>query len=315
MASDELRDRDAAPYEQITYSVADRIATISLDRPETRNGYTLRMADELVDAFDRADSDDDVRVVVFTGAGDHFCAGLDLSAGEMALIAEKAQKAAAGEFVEEPAGRCSMRIFAMDKPVIAAIRGAAVGAGATIVLPADYRLLATDARFGFVFSRRGIFAEGASTWFLPRLVGMGCALDWLISGRAFDAPEALAAGLAHSVHEPDQLLPKAYQLAKAIVDRTAPVSVAVIRRMVYRMSTLESPVPVHLLDSRLMSDRIGSPDAIEGFDAFLTRRDPVFPGRVGKDLPAYLPSHDPWREGAPAVLGEDPSLPEQSPSP
>lgn len=311
MASDELRD--AARYEQITYSVADRIATISLDRPDTRNGYTLRMADELVDAFDRADADEDVRVVVFTGAGDHFCAGLDLAPEEMALIAEHAP--AEGEVWHEPAGRCSMRIFAMDKPVIAAIRGAAVGAGATIVLPADYRLVAGDARFGFVFSRRGIFAEGASTWFLPRLVGMGCALDWLISGRAFDAQEALATGLAHSMYEPDQLLPKAYQLAKAIVDRTAPVSVAVIRRMVYRMSTLESPVPVHLLDSRLMADSIASPDAAEGFDAFLSRRDPVFPGRVGKDLPDYLPPSGAWRSHASAVSGEEPSLPEQSPSP
>lgn len=313
MASDELRD--AAPYEQITYSVADRIATISLNRPEARNGFTLRMSEELVAAFDRADADEDVRVVVFTGAGDHFCTGLDLAPEEIALIAEKAPDASAGEVWQEPAGHCTMRMFAMNKPVIAAIRGAAVGAGASVTLPADYRLVASDARFGFVFSRRGIFAEGASTWFLPRLVGMGCALDWLISGRAFDAQEALASGLAHSIHEPEQLLPKAYQLAKAIVDRTAPVSVAVIRRMVYRVGTLESPLPAHLLDSRLMADSLDSPDAAEGFDAFLTRRDPVFPGRVGKDLPDYLPSHDPWRDAAPAVSGEEPSLPEQSPSP
>ncbi|WP_436775330.1 enoyl-CoA hydratase-related protein [Yinghuangia sp. YIM S09857] len=313
MASDELND--AAPYTQVTYSVADRIATISLNRPDARNGYTLRMSEELVHAFGRADADENVRVVVFTGAGDHFCTGLDLSAEEIGLISEKVPDSSAGETWQEPAGHCAMRIFAMDKPVIAAVRGAAVGAGATIVLPADYRLVAADARFGFVFSRRGIFAEGASTWFLPRLVGLGCALDWLISGRAFDAQEALASGLAHSIHEPDQLLPKAYQLAKAIVDKTAPVSVAVIRRMVYRTGTMASPLPTHVLDSRLMADSLGSPDATEGFDAFLSRRDPVFPGQVGKDLPDYLPSPDPWRDDAPAVSGEGPSHPEQSPSP
>ncbi|MFE0592986.1 enoyl-CoA hydratase-related protein [Micromonospora echinospora] len=270
-------------YREITYAVADQTATISLNRPEERNGYTVRMADELAHAFDRADRDDDVRVVILTGAGEHFCAGLDLSTSELDTPDDPDAAWA------EPAGRCSMRIFAMNKPVIAAIRGAAVGAGATIILPADYRLAATDARFGYVFSRRGIYAEGASAWFLPRLVGMGTALDWMVSGRAFDAAEALSAGLVHSVHEPEHLLDKAHQLARTLIATTAPVSVAVIRQMLYRMSAQDSPYPAHRLDSRLSADAVDSPDAQEGFASFRQRRSPAFPGRVSRDLPGYLP--------------------------
>ncbi|CAA9229457.1 MAG: Enoyl-CoA hydratase [uncultured Corynebacteriales bacterium] len=268
-------------YQQITYDVADRIATVSLNRPEARNAFTTRMAGELVDAFDRADADDEVGAVVFTAAGPHFCTGLDLS--------DDGLTDAGGPGWEEPAGRCSLRVFRMNKPVIAAVRGAAVGAGSTIVLSADYRLAATDTKFGFVFSRRGIYAEGASTWFLPRLVGIGTALDWLVSGRAFDAEEALAAGLAHSVHQPDDLLPRARELAAAIIARTAPVSVAVIRQMVWRMSPLDSPEPVHRLDSRLAAAALTSADAKEGFASFAGRRDPAFPGTVGRDLPDFLP--------------------------
>jgi enoyl-CoA hydratase/carnithine racemase len=324
-------------YEQITYAVADRTATITLNRPDRLNAYTVRMADELADALDRADADELVRVAVLTGAGDHFCAGADPStvdldlpkagaaeggtaearaaeAGTAEAGAAEARaaeggtaeaRAAEGGTAEggtpeggaaeasagwqEPAGRCSMRIFRMNKPVIAAIRGAAVGAGATIILPADYRLAATDARFGYVFSRRGIFPEAASTWFLPRLVGMGRALDWMVSGRAVDAAEALGAGLVQSVHEPDQLLPKAYQLAQTLISKTAPVSVAVIRQALYRMSALDSPEPVQRLDSRLIAGCVTSADALEGFAAFQERRDPRFTGRIPADLPDYLP--------------------------
>lgn len=311
MVSDQVPER--IPYEQITYSVADRIATIALDRADARNGFTLRMAEELVDAFDRADADEDVRAVVFTGNGDHFCVGLDLSGDETAAVLADAEKA--GDSWAEPAGRVSMRIYAMRKVVIAAVRGAAAGAGATLTLPADYRLLSTDARYGFVFTRRGIFAEGASTWFLPRVVGLGCAMDWLISGRAFDAQEALSTGLAHSVHDPEQLMSKAYQLAQAIVAKSAPVSVAVIRQMVYQTGTLESPVAAHRLESQLIRHSLTSADTAEGFDAFITRREPVFPGRVDKDLPDFMPPAQPWRHTAPAAPREEPSHPEQSPNP
>lgn len=270
--------------EHVSYAVADRIATVTLDRPQARNGYTVRMADELAEAFDAADRDPAVRVVVLTGSGNDFCVGADLSAGGLEVARD-------GETWDEPAGRCSMRIFAMNKPVIAAVRGAAVGAGSTIILPADYRLAATDARFGFVFSRRGLYPEGASTWFLPRLVGLGRAMDWMVSGRVFDAAEAHAAGMVHSVHEPEEVLDRAYELAGELIRTTAPVSVAVIRQMLYRMSPLESPLAVQRLDSRLIAGCATSPDTAEGILSFLQRRDPQWSGEVPEDLPPYLP----WR--------------------
>jgi enoyl-CoA hydratase/carnithine racemase len=270
--------------EHVSYAVADRIATVTLARPEARNGYTVRMADELAAAFDEADGDPNVRVVVLTGEGNDFCVGADLSAGGLDL--PDTEDAAPWD---EPAGRCSMRIFAMNKPVIAAVRGAAVGAGSTIILPADYRLAATDSRFGFVFSRRGLYPEGASTWFLPRLVGLGRAMDWMVSGRVFGADEALAAGMVHSLHEPGEVLDRAYDLARDLIRTTAPVSVAVIRQMLYRMSQLDSPLPVQRLDSRLIADCATSPDTAEGILSFLQRRDPRWQGKVPKDLPPFLP--------------------------
>jgi enoyl-CoA hydratase/carnithine racemase len=279
---------DVDSYQEITYSVTDRIATVSLNRPQARNGYTVLMSDELADAFDRADLDDDVRVVVFTGEGKDFCVGADLSAGSLTSAGETTRDDPGWN---EPAGRCSMRIFTMNKPVIAAIRGAAVGAGSTTILSADFRLAATDSRFGFVFSRRGLYPEGASTWFLPRLVGLGRALDWMISGRVFGAEEALAAGLVTSLHEPSDVLPRAQELARELITRTAPVSVAVIRQLLYRMSPLESPFPVQRLDSRLIAGCAASPDAIEGIVSFLQKRDPEWTGTIGNDLPPYLP----WR--------------------
>jgi enoyl-CoA hydratase/carnithine racemase len=274
-------------YAEITYEVADRIATVSLHRPEARNGYTTRMSDELASAFDRADRDEDVRVVVFTGTGPDFTVGADLSGGSLGPGALEASEAD----WDEPAGRCSMRIFAMNKPVIVAIRGAAVGAGSTIILSADYRLASTDARFGFVFSRRGLYPEGASTWFLPRLVGLGRALDWMISGRVFDAREALAAGLVTSLYPPDEVLDQAYALARELITKTAPVSVAVIRQLLYRMGPLDSPLPVQRLDSRLIASCAQSPDAIEGIVSFLQKRDPEWTETVSSNLPPFLP----WR--------------------
>jgi enoyl-CoA hydratase/carnithine racemase len=273
-------------YEHIEYAVADRIATVTLNRPEARNGYTVRMADELADAFDRADRDGDVRVAVLTAAGKDFTVGADLSGGGLDVAATSS------ESWDEPAGRCSMRIFEMRKPVIAALRGAAVGAGSTIILPADFRLASTDTRFGFVFSRRGLYPEGASTWFLPRLVGMGRALDWMVSGRVFDAYEALQAGLVTSLHEPEAVLPAAYDLARELIVKTAPVSVAVIRQQLYRMSPLDSPYPAQRLDSRLIASCATNPDTAEGILSFLQRRDPEWSGKPDEDLPDFLP----WRQ-------------------
>ncbi|MEU6643040.1 enoyl-CoA hydratase-related protein [Saccharomonospora sp. NPDC046836] len=271
-------------YTDITYRVADRVATIALNRPHARNGYTMRMADELTAALDRADADEDVRVVVLTGEGRHFSVGADLSGGGFDFDSSPEW--------QEPAGRCSKRIFAMNKPVIAALRGAAIGAGITVTLSADYRLAATDARFGFVFVRRGIYPEGASAWFLPRLVGMGRALDWMISGRVFGAEEAHAAGLVHSLHPPERLLDAAYELAADLVANTAPVSVAVTRQLLYRMSGVDSPFPVHELDSKLIATIGTNPDAVEGVLSFLQKRQPEFRLSANTDQPGFLP----WRQ-------------------
>ena len=300
-------------YGEIRYAVDGAVATVTLHRPERRNGYTTRMADELRDAFDTADRDPAVRAVVLTGTGPDFTVGADLTGDGIhrdtrtreepasALADQPAAPAASpsssadppspADLVDyrEPAGRCALRIFEMNKPVIAAMRGAAVGAGSTIVLPADYRLAGSDTRFGFVFTRRGIVPEGASAWFLPRLVGLGRALDWMVSGRVFGAEEALAAGLVHRVYEPDEVLDRAYELATELVETTAPVAVAVTRQLLFRMSALDSPYPVDRLDSRLIRDGLRSPDAFEGVTSFLQRRPPNFPGSVPADLPDYLP--------------------------
>lgn len=270
-------------YAEITYADADAIATITLNRPEARNGYTIRMADEIAAALATANTDPAVRVVVLTGAGDTFCVGADLSAGGFAPPD--------AEGWVEPATRVCRPMFAMDKPVIAAVRGAAVGVGSTMLLPADYRLAATDSRFGFVFSRRGIYPEGGSTWFLPRLVGLGRALDWMLSGRLIDADEALASGLVHAVHPPEDVLDKAYELARELVSRTAPVSTAVIRQALYRMSAYDSPEPAFRLDSQLIAGCATSADAVEGVVSFFEKRPPHFPGTVPADLPDVLP----WR--------------------
>jgi enoyl-CoA hydratase/carnithine racemase len=278
----------AVGYEQIRYAVDGPVATVSLHRPERRNGYTALMADELAAAFQVADDDESVRAVVLTGTGADFCVGADLAGGGLTALTEEV-----GADWREPAGRCALRIFALSKPVIAAIRGAAVGAGSTIVLPCDYRIAGTDARFGYVFTRRGIVPEGASAWFLPRLVGLGTALDWMVSGRIVESGEALRRGLVHELHDPESVLDRAYELALELAETTAPVAVAVTRQLLYRMSALDSPYPLDALDSRLILDGVAGPDAAEGVASFFERRAPDFPGRVPKDLPPYLP----WRDG------------------
>jgi enoyl-CoA hydratase/carnithine racemase len=274
-----------AGYDEISYEVDDRIATVTLNRPQARNGYTVRMADELAEALASADADENVRVVVLRGEGTDFCVGADLSAGGFDFDVEHGP----GPQWQEPAGRVSQRVFAMNKPVIAALQGAAIGGGITITLAADYRLATTDARFGFVFVRRGIYPEGASAWFLPRIVGMGRALDWMVSGRVFGAEEAREAGLVHSLHAPDRLLEAAYELAADLAANTAPVSVAVTRQLLYRMSGSDSPAPVHRVDSQLIGSIMSNPDAVEGVMSFLEKRPPRFRLRVGDDLPDFLP--------------------------
>ncbi len=277
--------------DQITYTVVDRIATVTLNRPDTRNSYTLPMADELGAALRVANADDDVRVVVLTGAGNDFTVGADLSGGTLKVT----EPAADQRSWVEPASRATRPLYEMEKPVIAAVRGAAVGVGSTMILAADFRLAATDTRFGFVFSRRGIYPEGGSSWYLPRLVGMGRAMDWMISGRLIDADEALAAGLVSAVHPPEMVLDKAYQLADELIEHTAAVSTAVIRQALYRMSALDSPEPAFRLDSQLIGSCDDSPDAAEGVASFIERRPAKFTGTVNKNQPTFLPWHRPGR--------------------
>lgn len=287
-----------ASYQQITYAVEQKIATITLNRPDARNGYTLQMADELGAALRAANADDDVRVVVLTGAGQDFTVGADLAGGTLAVTEPDADQ---GSWVE-PASRATRPMYDMEKPVIVAIRGAAVGVGSTMILAADFRIAASDSRFGFVFSRRGIYPEGGSTWFLPRLVGMGRAMDWMISGRLIAADEALAAGLVTAVYDPDEVLSQAYALAAELIEKTAPVSTAVIRKALYRMSVLDSPEAAFVLDSQLIASCDDSADAAEGVSSFLQHRPPKFTGQVSKNQPTFLP----WRNDN-GAMGRGPS--------
>ncbi len=279
-----MSDETTLPYTAITYGVEGRIATVSLNRPEARNGYTLAMAHELEHAFLAADADPDVQVVVFTCAGKDFSVGADLSGGGF----DMSMTNAAADW-QEPAGRCSKTIFGMNKPVIAALRGVSVGGGMTITLSCDFRLASTDSRFSFPFSRRGIFPEGASVWYLPRLVGVSKAADWMLTGRLFGADEALDAGLVTSVHEPDAVLAAAYALARDIIANTSEVSTAVIKGMLNHLSGLDSPIPVHALDSRLIAGLPSHADTVEGVKSFLEKRAPQFPLTVPDDLPQWLP--------------------------
>ncbi len=281
--------------ELIDYAVADHVATITLNRPDRLNAFTHPMADEIIAAFDATDADDEVRAVVVTGAGRGFCAGADLAGtGDSADAAGGTfDQGGATEAPRDYGGRVSLRIFASTKPVIGAINGPAVGVGATMTLPMDVRLLSTSARMGFVFARRGIVPEAASSWFLPRLVGISRAMEWVMTGRVFDAAEALEGGLARSVHEPADLLPAAYALAAEITQNTSGVSVALARRMLWRMLGADSPVEAHVLDSMAMFATGSAGDAYEGVQAFLEKRPAAFPLRVSTDTPDVFGAPEP----------------------
>ncbi len=279
-------------FTQILYDVDDGIATITLHRPEKMNAFTGTMMLELIEAFDRIDADDGVRVAIVTGHGDRaFCAGADLTPGDGGQVF--ASGAAVGSFdddrVRDGGGRVTLRIFQCKKPVIAAVNGAAVGIGATMQLAMDIRLASDTARFGFVFARRGIVPEAASSWFLPKIVGISQALEWCMTGRVFDAQEALRGGLVRSVHASADLLAEAQKLAREIADNTAPVSVALTRAMLWRLSAEPHPMDAHRIDSRAIYRRSRSGDAKEGIASFLEKRDPVYPNKVSTDLPDFFP--------------------------
>ncbi|GLZ09897.1 enoyl-CoA hydratase [Actinomadura sp. NBRC 104425] len=283
-------------YSEIDYRVRDGIATLTLNRPERLNAYTHTMRNEMLDAFDRVDADDEVRAVVVTGAGRAFCAGADLGAGGDTFDRGKTQEMFAGEddvledgTPRDGGGTVALRIARCLKPVIAAYNGAAVGVGVTMTLPMDVRLAADNARFGFVFARRGIVTEAASSWFLPRLVGISQAMEWAVTGRVFGADEALRGGLVSRVVAPEDLLPAAYELAAEIRDNTSAVSVAAIRRLMWSGLSAPSPWDAHANDSRLMAALGGAPDAREGVTAFLEKRAAAFPMKVTTDLPPEVP--------------------------
>jgi enoyl-CoA hydratase/carnithine racemase len=273
-------------FEQIIYEVADGVLTITLNRPDRLNAWTPTMQHELIAALDAADADDGVRAIVFTGAGRGYCAGADLSAGGATFDREaRGQAVEDGEPPRDGGGVFTLRAFESTKPLIAAVNGPAVGVGATMQLPMDVRLASEGARFGFVFARRGIVPEAASSWFLPRIVGISRAMEWVATGRVFDAAEAHAGGLVRSVHAPDELLPAAYALAREIADNTAPVSVALARRMLWTMLGAEHPLAAHRADSLAMLLRGRSADAREGVTAFLEKRPAEFPDRISGGLP------------------------------
>jgi enoyl-CoA hydratase/carnithine racemase len=277
----------------LLYAVDEGVATITLNRPDKMNAFTPQMRDEIIRTLDHTDTDDTVRAVIITGAGKAFCAGADLSTGgntfNYAARNESArEETRVGDVYRDGGGLTTLRIFRSLKPVIGAINGAAVGIGVTMQLPMDIRLASSTARFGFVFARRGIVPEAASSWFLTRAVGMQTALEWCYSGRVFDAQEARDRGLVRSVHAPDDLLPAARQIALEIAQNTAPVSVAMTRQMMWRMAGAGHPMQAHQLDSRAIQARGRAADAKEGVSSFLEKRSPEFPDRVSRDMPEFF---------------------------
>ena len=277
-------------FEQITTDVADSVLTITLNRPDRLNAWTAQMGRELMEAFDLADADDEVRAIIVTGAGRGFCAGADLATGGDTFDYRKRESDGPAR---DNGGELTLRIFRCTKPVIAAINGPAVGIGATMTLPMDIRLAADDARMGFVFARRGIIPEACSSWFLPRVVGISRAMEWVSTGRVFSAREGLEGGLLRSLHPGGELLDAARALAREIAENTAPVSVALARQLMWRMLGAEHPMLAHRADSRGMVSRGESADAVEGITAFLEKRPAHFPDRVSDGLPDVMPG---WAE-------------------
>ncbi|MGZ4588982.1 MAG: crotonase/enoyl-CoA hydratase family protein [Mycobacteriaceae bacterium] len=276
----------------------DGIAVVTLDRPDSLNAFNSTMQDELIEAFDVTDADDSVRAVIVTGRGRAFCAGADLSSGGNTFdYQSRGGRPATGAYENgvhrDGGGLLTLRIFDSVKPVIAAVNGPAVGVGASMTLAMDARLAVTGAKFGFVFTRRGLVPDAAASWFLPRVVGLPTALEWCYSGRVFLADEALEKGLLSAVHESEELLPAARRLARSMMQGSAPVSIALTRQLLWRMAGAAHPMEAHRVESRALEIQGASADVREGVSAFLEKRTPEFPRRVSVDLP------DVW-EGRPA---------------
>ncbi|MFO8101191.1 MAG: crotonase/enoyl-CoA hydratase family protein [Dehalococcoidia bacterium] len=280
-------------YTHIKYEVSDRIGTITLNRPEQMNTFTPRMREELIDAFGRADDDDDVLVVIVTGTGKAFCAGADFGRGEETFNYGKRDSEDTIDTHRDNGGLVSLKIYDMKKPVIAAINGSAVGVGITMTLPMDIRLASENAKFGFVFTRRGVVPEACSSWFLPRIVGMSQAMEWVLTGRVFSAQEALGGGLVSEALPDEKLLSRARELALEIAQNTSPVSVALARQLLWKMAGSDHPMEAHRIDSQCMYWTGQREDTAEGIRSFLEKRPPQFTMKPSVDMPDFYPW---WRE-------------------
>ncbi|MCX5740745.1 MAG: crotonase/enoyl-CoA hydratase family protein [Proteobacteria bacterium] len=277
-------------YETLLTEVRDRVMTVTLHRPDRLNAFTTQMMFDWLDVLDAIDADDDVRAVIVTGAGRGFCAGADLGGGGKTFDASRVEKI---DEHRDGGGRVTLRIFECKKPIIAAVNGAAVGVGATMTLPMDVRIASEDARFGFVFARRGIVPEAASSWFLPRVVGISQAMEWVATGRVFGAAEALAGRLVSRVVPAAELLPAAHALAREIADNTSAISVALARQMLWKMLGADHPMEAHKVDSQAIFSMGRSADAFEGVQSFLEKRPPRFTMKASSEMPAFFPW---WKE-------------------
>ena len=286
-------------FETILYELEEKILTITLNRPDRLNAFTGQMMDELILAFKEAGQDDEVRVIIVTGAARGFCAGADLGAGGATFNRDenprspKTEDKENLEWIRDGGGRTTLAIYDCPKPIIAAINGPAVGVGVTMTLAMDIRLASDKARFGFVFARRGLVPEAASSWFLPRIVGISKALEWTYSGRVFPAQEALEGGLVRSIHAEEDLLNIAKQLASEIIENTSPVSISMTRHMLWKMLGADHPMEAHKVDSRAIYELGKSKDVEEGVNSFLEKRSPNFPSKVSKDMPGFYPWWEP----------------------
>jgi len=277
-------------YETLLYEIEDNVLTITLNRPDKLNAFNNTMRNEIIDALDHADADDEVRAIIFTGAGRAYCAGADLSGGGSTFDRDvNADGAVVNEIHRDGGGLVSLRIYECLKPTIAAVNGAAVGVGVTSMLPMDVRIASENARFGFVFSRRGIVPEACSSYFLPRVVGISRATEWCFTGDVFDAAEALDGGLVRSVVPADELMTTARELATRIAANTSALSVTLTRHMLWRMLGADHPMEAHKIDSRGVQYMGASADAKEGVESFLEKRDPVYSLKPSRDLPDYFP--------------------------
>ncbi len=283
-------------FETIIFEKKEKVLTITLNRPERLNAYTGQMQGELIEAFEAAGKDDEVRAIIVTGAGRGFCAGADLGAGGNTFNREvRNNKGETEKIKDDPewmrdgGGRTALAIFDCPKPVIAAFNGPAVGVGVTMTLPMDIRIASEEAKFGFVFARRGLVPEATSSWFLPRVVGINKALEWTFSGRVFSPEEAKEGGLIRSIHPADKLMEEANKIAKEIADNTSPVSVALTRQMLWKLLGADHPMEAHKIDSRAIYELGKGADAKEGVESFLEKRPPEFPSKVSQDMPNFYP--------------------------